>query len=350
MRYRLLGKTGVYISELSLGTSMHGGREERWKAYGALDQNQSDAVIGAALDGGINFIDTANSYGGGESEVRVGQAIKNLDVRRDEVLIGTKAYIRTGPGPNAMGASRGHIMTALEESLKRLQLDYVDLYTIHSYDPITPLEETLRALDDLVAQGKVRYIGCSNFSSWQVMKAIGISERMGYVRFEAIESLYTLASRELERDVIPLLLDQNVSLLVWGALASGLLTGKYMQDRTGPEGARLTMKRGDRVKPELVAGHVDRAYDALAAIEPIARARNVSPARIALAWLLAQKPTTSVVFGARNADQVRDNLGALDVTLTAEEMAALAKVNSPKTEYPAWKQKFFSIGRIPNAG
>jgi aryl-alcohol dehydrogenase-like predicted oxidoreductase len=347
MRYRLLGNTGLYVSELSLGTSMHGGQDQRWKAYGALTQAESDEVIGTAIDGGINFIDTGNSYGGGESEVRVGQSLRNISAKREDVLIGTKVYIRTGPGVNSVGASRGNIMNALETSLKKLQLDYVDLYTIHSYDPLTPLEETLRALDDLVRQGKIRYIGCSNFSSWQVMKALGISERKGYVRFEALESLYTIASRELERDVIPMLLDQKVGLLAWGPLASGILSGKYSREGTGPAGSRLTMEPGQTLRRDLVAGNVDRAFDAVDALAPIAAAKGITMAQLALAWLLAQKATTSVVFGARTVAQVTENLGAIDVSLAEEDLKALAKVNALKTEYPAWKQKFFYIGREP---
>ena len=323
MRYRLLGRTGLYVSELALGTNMHGGKDERWKVYGALGQQESTAVMGAAIDGGINFIDTADSYGEGESEMRVGQAVRDLKLARDRVLIGSKVYIRTGPGPNDVGASRGHIMSAVEGSLKRLQTDYLDLYTLHNYDTLTPLEETLRAFDDLVRQGKVRYIGCSNFAAWQVMKANGISDRMGYVRFQALENLYMLGSREVEREIVPMLLDQGMSLLVWGPLASGILSGKYKRDGTGPAGSRLTYDEDSKLRPDLVAGKVDKAFDALDALAPIAAAHGVPVAQVALAWLLSRPGLTAPIIGATKLAQLEDALASTSVALGQEDLDEL---------------------------
>jgi aryl-alcohol dehydrogenase-like predicted oxidoreductase len=236
-------------------------------------------------------------------------------------------------------------MAALEQSLKNLCTDYIDLYTMHGYDPLTPLEETLQMLNDLVQQGKVRYLACSNFTAWQAMRAIGIAREKRYARFEALEALYTLGARDIEREIVPMLLDQRVSLTVWGPLASGILTGKYARDGSGPGGVRLTFADGQKMREDFVAGDVDKAFAALEALRPFATARGIPVAQMALAWLLHRPAVTSVIFGARRPEQVTDNIGAAMIDLTPEEIAALDKVNALRTEYPAWKQRLFAKRR-----
>jgi aryl-alcohol dehydrogenase-like predicted oxidoreductase len=344
MRYRLLGNTGLYVSVLGLGTNMFGGEGTTARAYGALGHEEAAAMIGTALDGGLNFIDTADGYGGGESEQLIGRALGDLQVNRSKVVICTKFSNRVGDGPNDMGGTRSRIFDALETSLKRLKTDYIDVYTMHAYDRVTPLEETLRALGDAVTAGKVRYIACSNFTSWQMMKAIGISQRLHYPRFEAMEGLYTLGARDVERDIVPMLLDQQASLLVWGPLASGILTGKYNSDGSGPSGSRLTID-GDKLRGDLVAGDVERAFVAADALKPMAQARGVTMSQLALAWLLHQPAVTTVLFGSRSARQIRENLAAADIDLTTEESAQLNNINALKTEYPAWTQRLFARRR-----
>src|SRR5579871_3764622 len=238
MRYRPLGRTGQYVSEICLGTMTFSGGAGFWRAIGDLDQKSSTALVARAIEAGVNFIDTANVYSEGQSEVQVGQALRDLGVKREDVIIATKVRGRMGSGPNAVGLSRGHIMDQIAGSLKRLGLDHVDLYQIHGFDPATPIEETLRALNDLVSRGLVRTIGCSNLAAWQIMKALGISERRGFARFETVQAYYTIAGRDLEREVVPLVLDQGLGVMVWSPLAGGLLSGKFTRHSAGPNDAR----------------------------------------------------------------------------------------------------------------
>src|SRR6201999_2180565 len=240
MRYRPLGRTGQFVSEICLGAmTFHGGRAGgMWRNIGTLDQSASTKLVGRALEAGVNFIDTANVYSEGQSEVQVGQALRDLGVKREDVIIATKVRSRMGQGPNSVGLSRGHIMDQIAASLKRLGLDHVDLYQIHGFDPVAPLEETLRALDDCVSRGYVRTIGCSNLAAWQIMKALGISERRGFARFETVQAYYTIAGRDLEREILPLVEDQGLGVMVWSPLAGGLLSGKFSRDGSGPEGSR----------------------------------------------------------------------------------------------------------------
>jgi aryl-alcohol dehydrogenase-like predicted oxidoreductase len=325
MNYRELADTGVFVSELCLGTMTFGGRGQIWEVIGGIDQPSVDALVSRALDAGINFVDTANVYAAGESETMLGKA---LGSRRHEVVLATKVRGRTGPGPNQVGLSRLHILQAVEDSLKRLDTDYIDLYQIHRFDLLTNIEDTLRALDDLVHSGKVRYIGCSNLAAWQLMKALAMSREQGLERFKCTQSYYSLAGRDLEREMIPLLKDQGLGLLVWSPLAGGFLSGKFTRD-SGDEAAR-------RAKFDFPPVNKEKGFDILDVAKEIAGRQGVSVAQIALAWILANSAVTSVIIGARKPAQLEDNLKAIDVRLSAEDMKALDEVSKLTTEYPAW--------------
>lgn len=338
MRYRLMGRTGILLSEFGLGTNMFGG-EGRWKAFGALDEREATAVVGAAVESGINLIDTADVYGDGESEVRVGQAIRNLSVSRHDLVVATKVALRTRPGPNAVGLSRAHIIASAETSLRRLQSDHIDLYQLHSFDPATPLEETLAAMDILVRQGKVRYVGCSNFAAWQIALARGAAMARGLPLIEAIEANYTIASRVIEREIVPLAEHQGIAILVWGPLAAGLLTGKYDRQGKGPENSRLGG-----------GGHTsadrDGALAAVEAIRPVAEAHRTTVGAIALAWLLHRKSVTSVIVGCRTVAQLRENLASADIVLSASDLETLDAIARLPLEYPMNKQDRLAADRL----
>ena len=329
MRNKPLGRTGLFVSELCLGTMTFGGGGELWSKIGALQQADADRMFGQALDAGINFIDTADVYAAGLSEQITGQALKNLKVARDNVVVATKVFGDTGPGPNARGASRGHIVDGVKASLKRLQLDHIDLYQIHGFDPATPIEETVRALDHLVRQGHVRYVGVSNWAAWQITKALGIAERLGLARFESLQAYYTVAGRDLERELIPMLKSEGVGLMVWSPLAGGLLSGKYGRGLADEEGSRRTLFDFPPVNRE-------RAYDCIDVMRPIAQAHGVPVAQIALAWLLHQPQVTSVIIGAKRPEQLADNLGATGVVLSADELQRLDQASRLPPEYPGW--------------
>nr|WP_297458866.1 aldo/keto reductase [uncultured Halomonas sp.] len=330
MRYRKFGNTGLFVSELCLGTMTFGGEGEMWSQIGDLQQADADKLIGRALEAGINFIDTADVYSQGQSEVITGQALKNLKVPRDDVVVATKVFGETGAqGANSRGSSRYHIMEGMKASLKRMQLDHIDLYQVHGFDPATPIEETLRALNTLVEHGHVRYIGVSNWAAWQIMKALGIAERHGLARFESLQAYYTLAGRDLERELIPLLQSENLGLMVWSPLAGGLLSGKYSRDGQAEKGSRRTTFDFPPVD-------VERAYDCIDAMRGIAEAHGVSVAQIALAWLLHQQAVTSVIVGAKRIDQLDDNIAATNVRLSDDELASLETVSALPSEYPGW--------------
>ncbi len=337
MRTKTLGRTGLLVSELCLGTMTFGGKGF-WTAIGQLDQSVADGIVARALDAGINFIDTADVYSEGLSEEITGRAIVNSGRKRSDVVLATKALGAVGPGPNDRGASRGHIMDAVKASLKRLGTDYIDLYQIHGFDPLTPVEETVRALDDLVRQGHVRYVGVSNWAAWQIMKAVGIADAKGWARVASLQAYYTIAGRDLEREIAPLLQAEGVGLMVWSPLAGGLLSGKYQRDGSGPEGSR-------RANFDFPPVNRDRAFDAVDAMRAIAEAKGVSVAQIALAYLLKKPFVTSVIIGAKSADQLADNLGAVAVDLTAEDMATLDAVSALPPEYPGWMLERQSEGR-----
>jgi aryl-alcohol dehydrogenase-like predicted oxidoreductase len=437
MRYRPLGRTGQFVSEICLGTMTFAGGAGIWRAIGTVDQKgatalveralaagvnfidtadvysegQSEVMLGQALRdlkvaredvivatkvrgrtgqgtnsvglsrghimdqiagslkrlgldhvdlyqihgfdpvtpieetlralaAGVNFIDTADVYSEGQSEVMLGQALRDLKVAREDVIVATKVRGRTGQGPNSVGLSRGHIMDQIAGSLKRLGLDHVDLYQIHGFDPVTPIEETLRALDDCVSRGLVRTIGCSNLAAWQIMKALGISERRGFARFETVQAYYTIAGRDLEREVVPLVEDQGLGVMVWSPLAGGLLSGKFARDGKGPEGAR-------RVVFDFPPVDKDRAFTIVDAMRPIAEAHDVSVARVALAWLLQRKGVMSVIVGAKTIEQLDDNLAAAKLSLSAAEIATLDTVSALPPEYPGWMIGRQSEGRVP---
>jgi len=330
MKLNPLGRTGVFVSELCLGTmTFDGGEEGLWGKIGKLQQDESERIVGGALDAGINFIDTADVYAGGRSEEITGQALKNLNVPRERVVVATKVFGETGPGANMRGATRSHIVAALQASLKRLQLDHVDLYQIHGFDPATPIEETVRALDTMVQHGHVRYVGVSNWAAWQIMKALGTAERLGLARFESLQAYYTIAGRDLERELVPMLKSEGLGLLVWSPLAGGFLSGKYGRDRQGDAGSRRTAFDFPPVDKE-------RAFDCIDAMREIATARGVSVAQIALAWLLHQPAVTSVIIGAKKPEQLADNIGATRVELGADELARLDAVSKLPSEYPGW--------------
>jgi aryl-alcohol dehydrogenase-like predicted oxidoreductase len=316
MRYRKLGRSGLVVSELCLGTNTFGGTGPLWSNLGALDQAAANAVMKTALEAGVNFIDTADVYGSGESEERIAQALRDLKIARADVVIATKVGGRMAPGPNGIGLSRAHIQDAAHQSLRRLGTDYIDLYLLHLPDPATSLEETLRALDDLVTSGKVRYIGCSNFHAWQVTQAIGISERYALARFEALETHWSAATREAERELVPMSIDCNLGILVWGPLLGGLLTGKFRRNDSAPGQGRTAGK---------VPSTIDRAklFDVVETLEGLARRLEVTVSQVALAWLLHKPAVASVLFGARDPRQVADNLGAADVRLSPEDVASV---------------------------
>ena len=329
MRMNKLGRTGLFVSELCLGTMTFGGGEGMWRQIGALDQDDAERLVGRALDAGLNFLDTADVYAEGLSEQITGQALKNLKIARENVVVATKVYGTTGNGANSGGNSRLHIVDGVKASLRRLQMDHIDLYQIHGFDPATPIEETVRALDTLVEHGHVRYVGVSNWAAWQIVKALGIAEREGLHRFESLQAYYTLAGRDLEREIVPMLKSEGVGLLVWSPLAGGLLSGKYSrEDEKGGDGRRANF--------DFPPVDRERAYGCIDAMKPIAQARGVSVAQIALAWLLHQKAVTSVIIGAKKPEQLEDNLKAADVELTVEELDALDKVSALPPEYPGW--------------
>jgi aryl-alcohol dehydrogenase-like predicted oxidoreductase len=337
MRYKQLGRTGLLVSELCFGTMTFGGGTGFWRAIGQLQQDAADNLIGRVLDAGINFIDTADIYSEGDSERILGKA---LGKRRKDVVLATKVFGRMGPGPNQVGLSRGHIMQAVEDSLERLGTDYIDLYQIHGFDPLTPWEETLGALDDLVGAGKVRYIGCSNLAAWQLMKALWTSDKLNLQRFESLQAYYTIAGRDLERDVVPMLQDQNLGLMVWSPLAGGLLSGKFDREGKGPDGAR-------RVDFDFPPVDKTRAFNVVDVMRGIAQAKQVSVARIALSWLLHQPVVTSVIIGAKTPEQLADNLAAPEVKLSGEELSLLNTVSELPAEYPGWMVARQSENRLP---
>ena len=353
MKYKQLGRTGLFVSEICLGAMTFGAiKDGVWgsmsgfdaeavdRAMGALDQPIVDRIMATAFAAGVNFIDTADVYAGGQSEFRVGQALKNLGIARKDVVIATKVFNPAGPGPNDRGASRGHILDAVKGSLERLGTDYIDLYQIHGFDRVTPLGETLRALDDLQRQGLIRYIGVSNWYAYRIAKALGISEAKDYARFATLQAHYSIAARDIERELVPLVNEEGLGLMVWSPLAGGLLSGKYGPDIEAPTDARLLKIPYPPVDPA-------RARVCIAAMREIARARDVSVARIALAWLLAKPHVMSIIIGARTEAQLADNLGATSVNLSADEISQLDKVSELAPEYPSWSMSFRSVDRIP---
>ncbi|HEY5070926.1 MAG TPA: aldo/keto reductase [Caulobacteraceae bacterium] len=342
MKYKQLGRTGLHVSEICLGTMTFGGNQDAgiWKAIGSLEQGAVDEIVGRAIGAGVNFFDTADVYSFGESERRLGQALRNLGTKRSDVVIATKVFGRMGPGPNEQGASRGHIMDSVRGSLERLQTDHIDLYQIHGNDSVTPIEETLRALDDLTREGLVRYVGVSNWAAWKIAQALGLSEAKGWSRFETLQAYYSIAGRDLERELVPMLSAEKVGLMVWSPLAGGLLSGKFGPGSAAPNDAR-------RASFDFPPVDKDRAWACVAAMREVGEAHAVSVARVALAWILAKPHVMSVIIGAKTVEQLDDNLAAVELELTAEEAAKLDAVSELPAEYPGWMFARQGGGRAP---
>ena len=334
MRYNTLGQTGLFVSELCLGTMTFGSSEGMWSQIAGLSQTDAEALVGSAIHGGINFLDTADVYSEGNSEEITGQAIRNLKIAREDVVVATKAFGRIGstPGLNRVGATRAHLIAACKASLSRLKLDHIDLYQLHGFDPATPVEEMLEALDILVRHGHVRYVGVSNWAAWQVAKALGIAERKNLAPPRSLQSYYTLAGRDLEREIVPMLRSEKVGLMVWSPLAGGLLSGKYdlgeEHDTTQGQGRRANFDFPPVEKP--------RARAAMTALREIAGEKGCTVAQVALAWLLHQPVVTSVIIGAKRPDQLADNLGAVDVELSGADLDKLDAATTLAREYPGW--------------
>jgi aryl-alcohol dehydrogenase-like predicted oxidoreductase len=331
MRYRLLGQTGLYVSELCLGTMTYGGGGAGiWASIGKLQQDAVDEQVKTAVDAGINFIDTANVYSLGQSETLLGQSLKSLALPRDQLIIATKATGSMDETPNGRGQSRHHLFNEVDASLKRLQLDYIDLYQLHGFDPLTPFEESLSALNDLVRSGRVRYIGLCNLAAWQIMKSLAVSDQHGWARFSSVQAYYTIAGRDLEREIVPMISDQKLGLMVWSPLAGGLLSGKFKnaQDK-GPADAR-------RASFDFPVVDKDRAFKCIEVMRPMAAERKISVAQVALAWLLTKPYVSTVIIGAKSMDQLRDNLASTRVRLTDSERRLLDEVSQLPPEYPAW--------------
>ena len=340
MDYRQLGASGVRVSALTLGTMTFGGRDQ-FANVGSTDVAGATRQIDLCLDRGVNFIDTANVYSRGLSEEIVGEAIKG---RRDRVLLATKARMPMGDGPNAAGLSRHHLIAECEASLRRMQVDHIDLYQVHEWDGQTPLEETIDALDTLVQSGKVRYVGASNYSGWQLMKALAVADRHGHRRFVTQQIYYSLQARDAEYELVPLAVDQGVGILVWSPLAGGLLSGKYRRGAEGPEGARqLTAWDEPPVRDE------DQLYDVVDALVEIGEGHGVSAAQVAIAWLLTRPGIVSVIVGARTDEQLEDNLGAAELELSDEEVGRLEELSRPPLLYPHWHQAKTASDRLSPA-
>ncbi|MBX3188632.1 MAG: aldo/keto reductase [Labilithrix sp.] len=328
MRFNLLGSTGLYVSELCLGAMTFGGKGF-WEVVGKLGAKEVERIVGAALDGGVNFIDTADVYSEGQSEELLGEALASLDRPREQIVVATKVRGRVGPGPNQVGLSRAHILASIDGSLKRLRLDHVDLYQIHGFDPATPIEETVRALDDVVRSGKARYVGFSNLPAWLAAKAITFADQNGLARFQSAQVYYSIAGRDIEREIAPMAQHLGVAVLPWSPLAGGLLSGKFDPDKPGPEGARRTT---------FDFPPVDRARlpKVLGALRAVAESTGVSVARVALAWQLTKPFVTSIIIGAKNLEQLTDNLAAADVKLSTEHVKLLDEASALPPEYPGW--------------
>ncbi len=335
MEYRKLGHSGLHVPVLSLGTCTFGGRgNEFFERWGVNEGKAASRMVDICLDAGVNFFDTANIYSIGESEKVLGEALKG---RRDKALISTKATFPMGDGPNERGSSRHHLIRACEDSLRRLQTDHIDVYFMHGFDALTPIEETLHALDDLIRAGKVRYIGCSNFSGWHVMKALATSEKYGLGRYAAYQGYYSLVGRDYEWELMPLALDQDLGTMVWSPLGWGRLTGKIRRGQPLPEGR---IKSGGDVGGPLIED--EYFYSVVDVLLEIAEETGKSVPQVALNWLLQRPTVVNVVIGARNEEQLRDNLGAVGWSLTADQMARLNKVSHRQPVYPYWHQTGFA--------
>lgn len=338
MKYNLLGNTGVLVSELCFGAMTFGGRSY-WEAIGKLQQEEVNPLVKTAFDSGINFMDTANAYSEGLSEIMLGKALKELGLNRQHVVIATKVRLRMGPGANQVGLSRLHIMDSVNDSLERLGMDHIDLLYIHGVDHLTPLEETMRALEDVVRAGKVRYLGVSNHPAWKVAKANGIADKMGWTKFVASQNYYTIAGRDIEREIIPMALEENIGIMPWSPLAGGFLSGKYTRSIEKGGGRRDTF--------DFPPINKEKAYDIIDVLIEIGKKFNTSAAQVAIAWLLKKPAVTSVIIGAKKQEQLVDNIAATRLELSSEDMAQLNNISELAREYPGWMLERQSAGRLP---
>ncbi|MGN4191008.1 aldo/keto reductase [Burkholderia gladioli] len=341
MRYNQLGNTGLFVSEICLGTMTFGrsGQDGMWGNIAGMDQATADAIVERSLAAGVNFIDTADIYSFGESEEMLGQSLKNLSVPRKNVVLATKLYNPMSSGPNDRGTSRVHIINSIEASLDRLQTDYIDVYQIHANDTVTPIDEMLRTFDDLISRGLVRYIGVSNWQAWRIAKALGVAERRGYARFESVQAYYSIAGRDLEREMVPMMNEEKVGLMVWSPLAGGLLSGKYGPGSNDNEGRRATF--------DFPPVDKDRAWACVAAMRPIAEKHGASVAAVALAYVLAKPFVTTVIVGGKRLEQIEQNLGAVKLKLDAEDLAKLDEASALAPEYPGWMLSRQAVHRVP---
>lgn len=329
MKYNLLGNTGVVVSELCFGTMTFGGKGGIWENIGKVQQQEVNELMKVVVDSGINFIDTANVYSFGESERLLGQSIRETGLNRNELVIATKVRGRMGEGKNYVGLSRFHIFQSVDESLQRMQLDHIDVLYVHGVDPKTPVGETVRALNDIVLTGKVRYIAVCNWPAWMVMKALGIAEKHGWNKFIGLQYYFSLAGRDIEREILPLAADQNLAVMPWSPLAGGFLSGKYTRETEKIEGSR-------RSTFDFPPVNKDKAYDIIDVISKIGKQHNVSAAAIALAWVRLQKGVTSTIIGAKNVEQLKDNVKSTEVELSADDLEKINEVSALPKEYPGW--------------
>ena len=339
MKYNQLGKTGVLVSELCLGAMTFGGKGY-WEAIGKLPEDEVTLLIKTALDCGINFIDTANAYSEGLSEILLGKALKNIGISRDAVVIASKVRLRMGPAANQVGLSRLHIADSVNDSLKRLNMSHIDLLYIHGVDPITPLEETMRGLEDVVRSGKVRYLGISNHPAWMVMKANGIADKMGWTKFVASQNFYSIASRDIEREIVPMALSEGIGIMPWSPLAGGFLSGKF---------TRNIEKAGDSRRDtfDFPPLNKSKAYDIIDVMTRVGKNYKVSAARVALAWLLTKPGVASIIIGAKTKEQLLDNIECTNLKLSSEDLAELETISALAPEYPAWMVNRQMTGRYP---
>jgi aryl-alcohol dehydrogenase-like predicted oxidoreductase len=339
MKYNILGNTGVLVSELCLGAMTFGGKGY-WEPIGKLGQNEVNDLIKLAFDKGINFIDTANAYSEGLSEQLLGKGLKELGINRQHIVLATKVRLRMGKGANQVGLSRLHIIDSVHDSLKRLDTDHIDLLYIHGVDPLTPLEETMRGLEEVVRMGKVRYIGVSNHPAWKVVKANGIAAQMGWNKFVASQNYYSIASRDIEREIIPMAINEGISIMPWSPLAGGFLSGKYTRDN---------LKAGDSRRDNFDFPPVDKekAYDIIDVMLKIGKNHDTSAARVALAWLLQKPGVTSIIIGAKHKEQLLDNIAATQLKLSNDELKELDSISALRPEYPGWMMERQMSGRFP---
>ncbi|WP_378947125.1 aldo/keto reductase [Mesorhizobium sp. ANAO-SY3R2] len=342
MRYNQLGNTGMFVSEICLGTMTFGtgGENVHWGAIASLGQDGADAIVQRALAAGVNFFDTADVYSLGQAERILGQSLRNLGVKRQDVVIATKVHGAMGDGPNQRGSSRGHVMDAVDASLERLQTDHIDLYQLHGTDTVTPIDETLGALDDLVSSGKIRYVGVSNWQAWRIAKALGISDKNGLARFVTVQAYYSIAGRDLEREIAPLLDQEKLGLMVWSPLAGGLLSGKY-----GPGAPGLGA--GRRATFNFPPVNEDRAWAAVALMREIAQKHGVSVATVALGYVLAKPFVMSVILGVTRMDQLEQDLASTELKLDEDDLARLDAASALPAEYPGWMVERQGMGRRP---